>query len=81
MNLPRLRDIMEQGARFPAIWPIDAKAHFFQFKLAGEVATWFPMQFKVDEKPRSCCMSGLPMGCSIAPIIGSAISSREPANV
>ena len=75
MNLPRLHDIMEHGARFPVIWSIDAKAYFFQFKLAGEAATWFPMQFKVDGKLRSYCMSRLPMGCSTAPIIAQRVSN------
>ena len=76
MNIPRLHTLMHWGTQYPVIWSIDANAYFFQFKLKGKPALWFPLRATNKRGEfESFMLRKLPMGFSLAPIIAQRSSN------
>lgn len=75
MNIPALHEVTKWGLEYEIVWSIDAKAYFFQFELKGPSEGMFPMVLKTEKSNDEVCLTRLPMGSNVAPIIAQRTSN------
>lgn len=76
MNIPHLHQVMRWGVGFNSILSVDANAFFFQFRLEGPRAKWFPLKASIKRgKFKQFYIEKLPMGFCLAPAIAQRTSN------